>query len=437
VSRDAVARKESLLVALAMGPAEMATLALEGVSKVFPRRVTAVHQLDLHVRDGELVVLVGPSGCGKTTTLRLIAGLECVSAGVIRIDGRDVNRVAPRDRNIALVPQDDVLYPHLSVSKNLGFGLALRHTPWWWHRWWLHWTRPTRARRVSRRRRAIARRVHSAATTLGIEHLLDRKPWQLSGGERQRVALGRAIVRQPAAFLFDEPLSRLDAQLRAELRRELKLLHQRLAVTTVYVTHDQVEAMTLGDRLVVMDRGRVQQIAPPGEVYERPKNVFVARFFGSPTMNLLPGRLTGRLGQPRFEGHGLSVSLTAAQAACVRRATEGTVVLGIRPEHVRGDDRPGIPDGNCVGAGRVTVNEMLGPETIVTLSLDNSAHEEITTDKKLGNPPGIAAELAPARGIITSVTRSDQTRDVGTRVAIRIEASHAMYFDGRTGEILD
>ncbi len=247
----------------------MSTLTLTNVKKVYDGNVTAVHDFTLSINSGEFVVFVGPSGCGKSTTLRMIAGLEEITAGAIAIDGRVVNDVHPKDRDIAMVFQNYALYPHMSVYKNMAFGLILRKMP----------------------RQQIRDRVERTAHTLGLHDLLDRKPKALSGGQRQRVALGRAIVREPKVFLFDEPLSNLDAKLRVTTRTELKNLHQRLKTTTVYVTHDQEEAMTLGDRIVVMSAGHIQQVDTPLNVYRKPVNRFVAAFLGSPPMNFLNGTI--------------------------------------------------------------------------------------------------------------------------------------------------
>src|SRR4051812_13779019 len=247
----------------------MAQVVLEKISKIYPGNVKAVDSIDLAIKDQEFVVLVGPSGCGKSTTLRMVAGLEEISEGTIRIGDRIVNNVPPKDRDIAMVFQNYALYPHMTVYKNMAFGLKLRGMP----------------------KAQIHERVSEAAKILDIGHLLDRKPKALSGGQRQRVAVGRAIVREPAAFLFDEPLSNLDAKLRVTTRAELKALHHRLKTTTVYVTHDQEEAMTLGDRVVVMYGGRIQQAAPPLEVYRNPANRFVASFVGTPPMNFLEGMI--------------------------------------------------------------------------------------------------------------------------------------------------
>ena len=251
----------------------MASVTLAGIAKTYEDRGgthVAVHRVDLAIGDGEFVVLVGPSGCGKTTTLRMIAGLESISDGELRIGDRVVTDLPPKERDVAMVFQNYALYPHMTVYQNLSFALRLQHL-----------SRPD-----------IDRRVREAAGLLGLEHLLDRNPRQLSGGERQRVALGRALVRHPQVFLFDEPLSNLDAKLRVQMRREIARLHRELKATMIYVTHDQVEAMTLGERIVVLNAGRVQQVASPRVLYQKPANTFVASFIGSPAMNLLQGELT-------------------------------------------------------------------------------------------------------------------------------------------------
>jgi ABC-type sugar transport system ATPase subunit len=265
-----------------------------------------VHAIDLMIRDGEFIVLVGPSGCGKSTTLRMLAGLEEVSAGEILIDARIVNEIEPRDRDIAMVFQDYALYPHMTVYENMAFSLRYRKTS----------------------RQEIEQRVRDAAEILGLTPYLGRKPKQLSGGQRQRVAMGRAIVRKPQVFLFDEPLSNLDAKLRGTMRLEMKKLHQRLGVTTVFVTHDQVEAMTLADRVVVMNGGRIEQTGTPDEVYHAPASLFVASFIGAPTMNLLPAtRRHG--GELVLEGSNQAIPVPQAAGA-----VHDDVVLGLRPEDV-------------------------------------------------------------------------------------------------------
>jgi multiple sugar transport system ATP-binding protein len=321
----------------------MADVVLDQVWKTYPGGVEAVRDVRLHVRDREFVVLVGPSGCGKSTTLRMIAGLEEISRGTISIAGRVVNDVPPKDRDIAMVFQNYALYPHLTCRENLAFGLKLRRVP----------------------RPEIARRVAEAAEILGIGELLDRKPKALSGGQRQRVAVGRAIVRQPRAFLFDEPLSNLDAKLRVQMRTELIKLHRRLSATMIYVTHDQIEAMTMGDRIVVMRDGVVQQIASPLDLYHRPANRFVASFVGSPPMNFLPGRLEHADDRLHFVGPAGRLPLDARQSAALSALGPAReVTLGIRPEALlEGEAAVGHPGL----VARVEVVERMGAETLVHL----------------------------------------------------------------------
>ena len=336
----------------------MAEVALEAVEKRFGD-VPVIPRLDLAIADREFVVLVGPSGCGKTTTLRMIAGLEFPSAGVIRIGGRDVTSVRAGLRNCSMVFQSYALYPHMSVRQNIGYGMKVRGVP------------------AAERDAAI----DEAARVLGLGPLLDRRPKQLSGGQRQRVAIGRAIVRHPDVFLFDEPLSNLDAKLRVEMRTEIKGLHRRLRTTIVYVTHDQVEAMTLADRVVVMNGGRIEQADDPIALYERPANRFVAGFIGAPAMNFLPARvvaLGGGLGLRLADG--AAFGLPEAQAARVRDRLDREVVLGVRPEH----SREGPPDAPVRAS--VLAIEPLGPHTLVvgeiagskaTLQTDPHARPEI------------------------------------------------------------
>ncbi|MBC7773468.1 MAG: sn-glycerol-3-phosphate ABC transporter ATP-binding protein UgpC [Pyrinomonadaceae bacterium] len=335
----------------------MANVRFHCVSKVFPNGHVAVDQLSLDIADGEFVVLVGPSGCGKSTTLRLLAGLEEATGGTISIADREVNGVHPKDRDIAMVFQNYALYPHMSVYKNMAFALKLRRVP----------------------KPEIERRVNEAAKMLGLDELLERKPRQLSGGQRQRVAVGRAIVREPKAFLFDEPLSNLDAKLRVSTRAELKALHQRLRTTTIYVTHDQEEAMTLGDRVVVMNGGVIRQAAPPLEVYRRPADRFVASFIGTPPMNFVEGILTpagaGLVFVERGGGAdkmGLNaLDQSAPGLIRVQMAGEATaklaahvgkeVVLGIRPQHLT-EQGPGTGQSSSVIIATIKVIEPLGDQ---------------------------------------------------------------------------
>ena len=307
----------------------MATLSLRGVRKSFGA-TPVLHGVDLDVEDGELVVIVGASGCGKSTLLRIVAGLETATAGEVVIAGRDVTGLEPADRDIAMVFQNYALYPHMTVFANMAYGLRIRGLP-----------KPD-----------IERRVRDAAGILGIEALLERKPKQLSGGQRQRVAMGRAIVREPALFLFDEPLSNLDAKLRVQMRAEIRRLQRRLGVTSLFVTHDQVEAMTLGDRLVVMNAGRAAQVGKPMEIFSRPADTYVAGFIGSPSMNFLPATLEG--------GGARLASGTVVPLGLPPAAPDGTsVTLGIRPEHLV----PGEGEGAMPLA--VELIEPLGSETVV------------------------------------------------------------------------
>lgn len=306
----------------------MARVTLTDVTKVYPGGVKAVDRVNLDIADREFVVLVGPSGCGKSTTLRMVAGLEEISSGNIAIDGRVVNQTPPKDRDIAMVFQNYALYPHMTVYKNMAFSLSLRR------------------RQLGLSKADIDRKVREAAALLGIENLLDRKPKALSGGQRQRVAVGRAIVRNPKAFLFDEPLSNLDAKLRVEMRSEIKRLQKRLSTTTIYVTHDQEEAMTLSDRVVVMKDGVIHQVASPLEVYEKPANRFVASFVGTPPMGFIDGRSIGSNGDTAFEHGKERLRLPASLAGAATTYSQRPLVMGIRPDafgvQPMGDDQPRV-----------------------------------------------------------------------------------------------
>jgi len=341
----------------------VARIELDGISKQFPDGTTAVQSLDLDVSDGELLVLVGPSGCGKTTALRMVAGLEEVSGGTIRIDGQAVNDLEPRHRDIAMVFQSYALYPHLTVYDNMAFSLKYRKVA----------------------KEEIRQRVTDAARTLELEPLLERKPRQLSGGQRQRVAMGRAIVRQPRAFLMDEPLSNLDAKLRVQMRGEIARLQRSLGVTTIYVTHDQTEAMTLGSRVAVMQHGVLQQVAAPQELYSRPANIFVAGFIGSPAMNLLDARLERGDGGPQvvLGPHRLAIPPEIlAQHPALDRYLGAGIVLGIRPENLHDAALTHDPDPASVIELPVDLREELGSEVQVHCGTGTG------TGTDLGGPAG-------------------------------------------------
>src|SRR5437868_5502394 len=350
----------------------MATVRLDGVRKSFGDR-EVVHGVSCEVGDGELVVVVGPSGCGKSTLLRMVAGLEAVSAGSVAIDGRVVNGVEPKDRDIAMVFQNYALYPHMSVYDNMAYGLRMR--------------------RMSRAE--IKSRVARAAEILQLDGLLQRKPRQLSGGQRQRVAMGRAIVRDPKVFLFDEPLSNLDAQLRVQMRVEIKRLQQELATTSLYVTHDQVEAMTLADRLIVMNAGKADQIGRPLDLYERPSTAFVAGFIGSPAMNLVGGKLDGR---------GLTMGSVRLPLGEHPDTPDRPVLVGLRPEHL-----DLVPDGPI--ALRVELLERLGADTIL--------HGRLAE--------GIA---------LTARTPGNFAPRLGDTARFAIRPEHLHFFDPDTGQRL-
>ncbi|MCP3914096.1 MAG: ATP-binding cassette domain-containing protein [bacterium] len=340
----------------------MASITLSGVSKVFEDGFCAVDALDLEIEDRELVVLVGPSGCGKSTTLRMIAGLEPVTSGTIAIDERVVNEVPAKDRDVAMVFQNYALYPHLSVRKNLSFGLERRRE----YTSFLQRVVSSAYRREARAESSsIKSRVEHAAAMLGITPLFDRRPAELSGGQRQRVAVGRALVRDPSAFLFDEPLSNLDAKLRLEMRTELKALHKKTRATMVYVTHDQEEAMTLGDRIVVMNEGLVQQCATPADVYGRPANRFVAEFVGTPTMNFLETSVHFTEGRLFIMVAGDKVPLPGAVGGTLSPFLGRGVVMGLRPETLH-------PGAHGVAA-RVELIEDLGDRQDVVYRLDSGA----------------------------------------------------------------
>jgi multiple sugar transport system ATP-binding protein len=398
----------------------VAGVALESVSKVYADGTTAVDGLQLEIGDGEFMVLVGPSGCGKTTALRMVAGLESISSGVIRIGDRVVNYLPSRDRDIAMVFQSYALYPHLSVYENIAFGLRVKKVP----------------------KAEIDTRVRDAARVLGLEPFLKRKPRALSGGQRQRVAMGRAIVRQPAAFLMDEPLSNLDAKLRVQMRAEISRLQRELGVTTLYVTHDQVEAMTMGDRVAVMRKGQLQQVGSPQELYDRPLNLFVGGFIGSPSMNMVEATLVGDNGKVAVEVAGQRLDLDA-EIKAARPALAGyagrKVVLGIRPENL--EDAALVTDGSASRniKGRVVLREALGSEVMVHFTI--AAPPALTEDvRELAQDTGndrAVQELEQGAGTSESTLIGRfgaRTRIVeGDDAEVAIDTRSLHFFDPDTG----
>jgi multiple sugar transport system ATP-binding protein len=391
----------------------MAQILLDQVDKTYAGGVKAVSELNLHIRDGEFMVLVGPSGCGKSTALRMIAGLEEISGGSIKIGENVVNDLPPKDRDIAMVFQNYALYPHMTVGENLAFGLKMRHTP----------------------KEEISRRVADAAKILGLEQYLSRKPAALSGGQRQRVAMGRAIVREPQAFLMDEPLSNLDAKLRVGMRASLAQLHERLGVTTVYVTHDQIEAMTLGDRVCVLRDGLLQQVDTPKNLFDHPVNLFVAAFIGSPAMNLVTAGLSrdGEQAAVSFGGHrlGLPPSVLADRldlAAYVGRE----VILGIRPSD--------FEDARLAEASwarmpvTTTVTEELGSEVHVLFEVDAPPVEHKDTAavaKDEGDEETIP--LAAGKSMWTARVSARSQVQPGDHLELAVDTSHLHFFDPSSG----
>jgi multiple sugar transport system ATP-binding protein len=384
----------------------VAGIELQGVTKVFANGVVAVDDVDLEIGEGEFMVLVGPSGCGKSTLLRMIAGLEPVSAGSVHIGDRDVTALAPRARDIAMVFQDYALYPHMTVRDNLAFGLKLRHV----------------------NRHEIARRVESVATTLGLDEYLRRRPAALSGGQRQRVAIGRAMVREPKAFLMDEPLSNLDAKLRVTMRSELARLHERLGVTTVYVTHDQTEAMTLGQRVAVIRNGSIQQCDAPQELFDRPANLFVAAFIGSPAMNLVAASVDGDT--VRFA----DIVLPVPDGAPVR-GQRRDVILGVRPTDFELPDRAGD-----TGLPRIRVIpevvEGLGAETHVIFPLDAPRidSDTVRSAAEFGDVGTLLADDDRALFTARIATRTPLVANGPLELAVHHESVH--YFDPASGVAL-
>jgi multiple sugar transport system ATP-binding protein len=385
----------------------MAQLAFEGVTKVFADGTEAVSDLDLDVGDGELMVLVGPSGSGKSTALRMLAGLEDATAGTIRIGSRVVNDVAPKDRDIAMVFQSYALYPHMDVAGNLGFALRMQRM----------------------KRPSIAERVTAAAQRLGLAELVGKRPKNLSGGQRQRVAVGRAIVREPQAFLMDEPLSNLDAKLRVEMRGYLSRLRHELGTTTVYVTHDQVEAMTMGDRVAVMRDGRLVQCDRPQELYDRPADLFVAGFIGSPAMNFARARLE-RVDSELYMVLGSQrLRLSGAVPGAALERGDAPVVVGIRPEALS-HAPPGCDDDEVLEA-TVELVESLGSDLLVHAAVDAPAvltEDQLEVAREVGGDP--AADLARAR--FTVRLPPDVPVAAGGRLRLRVSTEHLHFFDPDT-----
>jgi multiple sugar transport system ATP-binding protein len=381
----------------------MSAIVIEHVTKIYPGDVKAADDVTLEIASGEFMVLVGPSGCGKSTLMRMIAGLEDVTEGAILIGGRDVTELSPRHRDIAMVFQNYALYPHMTVRKNLGYGLKVRKTP----------------------KSEIDRRVTDVARLLALEELLDRRPAALSGGQRQRVAMGRAIVREPAAFLMDEPLSNLDAKLRVSMRAELSRLHARLGVTTVYVTHDQVEAMTLGQRVAVMRDGRIQQVDIPQNLYSEPVNLFVAAFIGSPSMNLVEATVED--GTVEFAGFRVPL---APERSPVR---DGKVILGIRPESFEDSDFAGSKLPRI--EAEVSVLEELGADAHVIFAINAPrvvAEElEATVDEPL---EGLLAD--DQRALFNARVDPRTRAEAGQQLRLAVDTSQFYFFDPATGTAL-
>ena len=395
----------------------MAGVAFEGVTKIFGDGTRAVDELDLHIVDGEFMVLVGPSGCGKTTALRMVAGLEEMSSGVIRIGERVVNDLSPKSRDIAMVFQSYALYPHLTVYDNIAFALKIRRLP----------------------KAEIQRRVEEAARILDLQPHLNRKPRALSGGQRQRVAMGRAIVRQPQAFLMDEPLSNLDAKLRVEMRAEIARLQRELGVTTIYVTHDQVEAMTLGDRVAIMRDGVLQQVEAPQRLYDRPRNLFVAEFIGSPAMNLMGVDLeranSGFVARFAGSEHLLDVGDRVLEARPALKHFEGKrIILGVRPEDIEDAELAGgAPDGRRLTT-TVDIREDMGSEVFAHFGVGGKAVRGEDVKAAVGQE---AAEVADVQGNVW-VGRLDRDTNAreGRKVDLLVDTNRLHFFDPATGDAI-
>jgi multiple sugar transport system ATP-binding protein len=394
----------------------MATVDLEHVSKVYPGGTQAVSDLTLDVADGEFVVLVGPSGCGKTTALRMVAGLEDVTAGKVRVGDRVVNDVSPRDRDVAMVFQNYALYPHMTVAENIGFALKLRKLP----------------------KREIDGKVREAADVLGLTEMLGRKPSQLSGGQRQRVAMGRAIVREPAAFLMDEPLSNLDAKLRVQMRAEISRVQRRLGVATLYVTHDQTEAMTMGDRVAVLRAGELQQYDAPQVLYDAPTNMFVAAFIGSPAMNLYEGTVSADGGSVRLGDQ--TLDLSPAVAAAVTAYRDKAVVVGIRPENLQDAALAGASADGQVLHGDVELVEALGSERLVhfRIGAGRVRSDAMTMTNADDDADELLAGEIGSASMTVGVARVDPASEItpGSQARFAVDTGRMHVFDPTTGENL-
>jgi multiple sugar transport system ATP-binding protein len=398
----------------------VAAITFESVTKVYPGGTEAVSDLDLEIGDGEFMVLVGPSGCGKSTALKMVAGLEGVSRGTVAIGDDIVNDLPPRDRDVAMVFQDYALYPHMTVFENLGFALKIRKMP----------------------KQAIEERVRQTAAILGIQDLLERRPKALSGGQRQRVAMGRAIVREPRAFLMDEPLSNLDAKLRVQMRAEIRRIQTELATTTIFVTHDQTEAMTMGDRVAVMKRGVLQQVDTPQALYDRPANLFVAGFIGSPAMNLVEASLARADGRvvARFGSTELAMDDAFVESHPEIRGYEGgRVVLGIRPETIEHERFAGLdPDGRRLNA-TVDLRESLGSEALVHFKVDappvlTEDAVELVKDREDVDEIDEAIEARASVFVAKIDSRADARS--GETVPLVVDTSRLHVFDPKDGRAI-